>query len=347
LSDAERIDTFVAYLITQNISAHVDREANPPAIWIKDEDRVDQARALLERFQANPSAPEYTQALNRASEILRGEARKLSETRKRIKRFEPRAGIGVMVQAPLVGSLAGICVACWFALWFAPAPADPNGLPVDPMLQSRVYRALAFAAIPPVELVELAVRDDQSLNLNLDDPKIRLYNIRRGEIWRLVTPIFIHFGPWHLGLNVLALLQLGCALELRYGKLKLAAVILVIALISNFLQGLAPLDWDGTPVYPYADGWGLSFFGGISGVVFGLLGFAWMKSRYDWRAGFHIPRATILWAIAWILLGISPWDQQLLGSNMANWAHGAGFIVGIILGYFSAMLNSPLRPKSS
>jgi GlpG protein len=222
-----------------------------------------------------------------------------------------------------------------------------------------------FTAIPPgevqrvlkLEKADLVTADQSQRNPEAirriieqkSDPfQVRMYSLKRGEVWRLVSPVFVHFGPWHLALNLFALYQLGRVLEMRYGTLRLGLIMLVIAAVSNFLQATMPVRWDGSPVMMVPpDGWGLSLFGGISGVVFGLLGFAWIKSRQDWSAGFYVPRATMVWAIAWILLGVSELDERLLGANMANWAHGAGFVLGIMLGYLSTMFSSAHQSKGS
>jgi GlpG protein len=126
----------------------------------------------------------------------------------------------------------------------------------------------------------------------------------------------------------------------------MAVSILAIAIVSNFLQAATPAQFGGSPIAELGQ-WGLSLFGGISGVVFGLLGIAWMKSRFDWSAGFHVPRAMVIWAIAWFALGLTPWDRELLGANMANWAHGAGLVLGVLIGYATTHGVFGRRPKSS
>ena len=81
------------------------------------------------------------------------------------------------------------------------------------------------------------------------------------QYWRLVTPAFLHFGWLHIVFNSLWLWDLGSRLELLLGRVNLLLLVLVIAMVSNISQYYAT---------------GPSLFGGMSGVVFGLLGFSWV-----------------------------------------------------------------------
>ena len=69
-----RAESFVAYLLTQNISTHVeptDGSQSKWEVWIRDEDRMQQALAELRDFEANPDDPKYLQAVKDARTILR------------------------------------------------------------------------------------------------------------------------------------------------------------------------------------------------------------------------------------------------------------------------------------
>jgi GlpG protein len=83
--------------------------------------------------------------------------------------------------------------------------------------------------------------------------------IRAGEVWRLVTPIFLHSGLLHLLFNMLWLYQLGGQIEAQESSRSVAIMVLVFASICNTAQYLVsgPL------------------FVGMSGVVYGLLGYLW------------------------------------------------------------------------
>lgn len=51
--------------------------------------------------------------------------------------------------------------------------------------------------------------------------------IARGEIWRLLTPVFLHGGLWHLFFNMLVLYWAGSILEELYGPLEFLVFYLV------------------------------------------------------------------------------------------------------------------------
>jgi membrane associated rhomboid family serine protease len=79
-----------------------------------------------------------------------------------------------------------------------------------------------------------------------------------GEWWRLLTSGFLHFGPLHLALNMIALYVLGRDLEPVFGKLRFAAV-----------YGVAML---GGGVAVYLFGGVDTVVAGASGAVYGLMG---------------------------------------------------------------------------
>ena len=58
-----------------------------------------------------------------------------------------------------------------------------------------------------------------------------LPEIRHGQLWRLITPIFIHFGPLHIFFNMLWLRDLGSMIEGRQSSWRLALLVLVIAAV--------------------------------------------------------------------------------------------------------------------
>src|SRR5690606_32056072 len=113
--------------------------------------------------------------------------------------------------------------------------------------------------------------------------------IREGQIWRLISPIFVHFGLLHLIFNLYMLSQLGTAIERRRGTAEFGLLVLVTALVSNLAQFALP-DVFSVPSARAGDG----PFGGMSGVLYGLFGYAWMRSRYDPASGLWLHPQTVM-----------------------------------------------------
>ena len=147
--------------------------------------------------------------------------------------------------------------------------------------------------------------------------------ISAGEMWRFVTPAFAHFSIYHLVFNLLWVWVLGSAIEMREGSLKLLGIFLVSTVVSNIAEYFAsgPL------------------FGGMSGFVYALFGYIWMQMKYNQRVyGGVIPPAIVPLMLIWFVvcwLGIV--------SNIANMAHTAGLIVGILWGRINAMRTTRRR----
>jgi GlpG protein len=72
--------------------------------------------------------------------------------------------------------------------------------------------------------------------------------------------------------------------------------------------------------------------GGMSGVVYGLFGFYWMKATYDPGSGLYMPPSTVIIMVGWLLFCMFPGIEQIGMPNVANWAHGVGLLVGIAAG---------------
>lgn len=150
----------------------------------------------------------------------------------------------------------------------------------------------------------------------------RLQEIRNGELWRLFTPVLVHLSVTHLVFNMMALYYLGNLIESQLGLWRFALLIVPLALISNLAQYIAS---------------GPNFCG-FSGVVYGLLGYAWMRGRLEPQSGLEIHPQTVVIMLIWFGLCLTGW----LGS-IANTAHGAGLIVGTAWGFIEAKFNQRHR----
>jgi GlpG protein len=139
--------------------------------------------------------------------------------------------------------------------------------------------------------------------------------IAHGQVWRLITPIFIHFGITHLLFNMLWLKDLGTAIERVSGTPSFLELVLACGVISNFGE----FAFHGP------------FFGGMSGVVYGLFGYVWMKSKFDPGCGLRLANNTIMWMLGWFVLCLT----KVMGP-VANYAHGVGLAVGMVWGFAAA-----------
>ena len=72
-------------------------------------------------------------------------------------------------------------------------------------------------------------------------------------------------------------------------------------------------------------------FGGMSGVVYGLLGYIWIRGKLDPRSGLFLHNFIVIWMIAWFFLCLT----GVIGP-VANTAHGVGLGVGMLWGYLSS-----------
>lgn len=134
-----------------------------------------------------------------------------------------------------------------------------------------------------------------------------------GQVWRLLTPDFLHFSWTHIIFNAVMLWFLGSQVEWFDGRGRLVVLFLATSIFSNGLQYLVsgPL------------------FGGLSGVVYGILGYCWLSQRKAPR--FQFPPALVTFAVAWMVIGFTPLTELLGLGRMANEAHLGGFVSGVAL----------------
>ncbi|HEV8293260.1 MAG TPA: rhomboid family intramembrane serine protease, partial [Tepidisphaeraceae bacterium] len=105
--------------------------------------------------------------------------------------------------------------------------------------------------------------------------------------------------------------DLGFMIEQQKGAWWLAILVLVTGIPSNLAQ------------YVMAGPW----FGGMSGVVYGLFGYVWMKGKFSPHEGIALHPHTVFYMIAWFVVCFT----GLVGA-IANTAHAVGLIIGMAFG---------------
>ena len=149
--------------------------------------------------------------------------------------------------------------------------------------------------------------------------------IREGEVWRSFSPALLHKDIIHLVFNMSWLWLLGLQIERRIFKYRFLLLVLLIGMVSNTAQYLL-----GGP-----------YFLGFSGVVVGLAGFIWVRQKKAPLEEYPLPRATALFVFYFVLVmmgleGIALAAQAVFSIvipiNIANTAHVAGGLAGLLLG---------------
>ena len=139
-----------------------------------------------------------------------------------------------------------------------------------------------------------------------------LREVFQGQVWRLITPIFIHFGVIHILFNMLWLFDLGGVIERMQGSPRLGVLVGVTGVAGN----LGQFWWAGPE------------FGGMSGVIYGLLGYVWIQGRLNPRSNLILHQYVVIMMLAWFVLC---W-LGVIGA-VANMAHTVGLISGVLLGW--------------
>ena len=133
-----------------------------------------------------------------------------------------------------------------------------------------------------------------------------LMDSERWQIWRYFTHALLHFSLLHIVFNCLWWWLLGGMIERQASTTKLVQLFLFSALISGFAQ------------FAFAG----PEFGGLSGVVYALLGYLWWMGWLAPDKGLHIPRSYVVFMLVWLIIGF------LTPMNIANMAHLFGLLTG-------------------
>lgn len=292
LGDPEAARRFADLLRNRGIPAEFRVEAEGTVgVWVRDEDHLPAAREELARFESSPEA--YS-----------GHVAAPPQPRPPASPAEPPSAerrTPAWRRAPLTVGVAAACVLATLWTNFGDRP-EP-------------FARLAISS----EIVEgnWSIRD-------------HLRDIQHGQIWRLITPALMHGSLLHIAGNLAWWWVLGGAVESVRGSLRLALLALVIAAVSN----LAEYWFDFGLTFDAENGLRSGFalrpdprFLGLSGVVFGLFGFVWMRARLLPGSRFVMPRDLVVWQMIWLLACIAGFVGPI-----ANVAHGVGLLTGMAIG---------------
>lgn len=311
---ADEAQRFAAYLVTQGISAEAEPAGDDFAIWVKNEDQVPSAKEALAHFVQSPNDARYQGAESRAAAMEQASRKEREKARGKVVDIRgrwQRNTAGGFRSAPLTFVLIALSV----VIYLSGATLNDGSRATNDSGANALY-FLGPVKVPGTRFLTVP----QQANGTIDG----FYSIRHGQVWRLVTPIFLHSGSniTHILFNMIILYSFGRRIEARYGAWRTGLLVLAIAVASNVGQYL----WAGHP-----------FFGGMSGVNFGLLGFLWVRSNYFPASSLYLDQGTFIFMMGFMFLCIaaefSPDVAALqLFSNVANGAHVVGLVMGLLIG---------------
>ncbi len=138
--------------------------------------------------------------------------------------------------------------------------------------------------------------------------------LANGQFWRWLTPVFLHFSLMHLVFNLLWTWELGRRIELVYQRKVIILLVLFMGIVSNIAQFLmtGPM------------------FGGLSGVIFGLMAYTWLWDRLCPQQRFGMPPMLMTFMLIWLILGVSGVLENFGMGSIANTAHLVGLLCGLV-----------------
>ena len=185
--------------------------------------------------------------------------------------------------------LIGACVAVYLAVAFA---GQSYGFPLNVSLVTQPFEVVGKGALVPAL-------------------------VARGEVWRLVSSMFLHAGFIHLALNMLSLYFLGAFTEVAFGR----ARFLALYLTSGLAGGIAYLYF-GT-----FDGSVVGASGAIFGLLGGVLGYSVRRRTFSWQN--PLIRQLLILTVLNLYIGFSI-------PNISNAAHIGGLLSGLAFGWLVA-----------
>ena len=158
------------------------------------------------------------------------------------------------------------------------------------------------------------------------------YTVEHGQWWRFITPMFIHFSWLHIVFNLLWVWEIGRKIEFTNSAVVLFVAVIASSLAANVTQYLLS---------------GPSLFGGMSGVVFGLLGHSLIWSRLVPWKDVGLPSGVYIFMLVYLVVGFTGVIDLLGLGSLANGAHLGGLIGGFATGGLAGLLARQRQARPS
>lgn len=307
-------EAFSNHLVTQGVANMVEQSAltSDWLVWVENDDQLEQATTELETFLAGKADATIERSKRLAQEIRKEQEKNETKRRKNFVDVRTSWSSAKRGKTPVTIALVAICVVIAFV-----TRGGAEGY-VD-QVGKYLYFANPYSSAQPTADDDGTQRVQRpSLPSRAGKSRTSAYramfrDISHGQVWRLVTPMLLHFGVMHILFNMFWLLDLGVMIEAKRSSLFLLSFVLISSAVANVFQ----VAWSPSP-----------YFGGMSGVVYALFGYVWMKGRFQPELGMGMSNQNVLIMLGWLVLCMT----GMLGP-IANAAHVGGLVAGVVAGY--------------
>lgn len=338
---------FRNYLLTQQVDSLIERGSEDGCweIWVQEEDDIEKAKVELAGFQAAPDDARF--AVDHEANRIRqrkvdqrwkggpplsepeggielvgespGERPKQNEQNSSISSVdrEPAFDVNPLLDSetrqssiPVTITIVALSVIASFSTNFA----QPRGsrIPGKVTLEQQIFHGLTFV-------------DQRGY-----DPKHDSFaELKKGEAWRVFTPMFLHGNMFHLLFNMFFIFLLGSMIERIHGSLFFLFLALFTHAAGMMVQVLLP----DTPVMPESLR-GSPFAIGASGAAYGFFGFMWIRPWLDSDYPIELDPTQLILILSGLIVCMTP-----VVKHVANGAHLGGLAAGVIVALASVVLK--------
>ncbi len=200
---------------------------------------------------------------------------------------------------------------------FEQPPVIPAHPPAPKISENLVSPVVTYTLMAVTIFIYILQAGTQAL-LGTDIPailgmKVNAF-IMQGQLWRFLTPMFLHGSIFHIGFNMYALIIIGSELERRFGHWRFLLLYVLGSLGGNVFSFL----FSPNPSL------------GASTAIFGLLGaemvFFYQNRKLFGSGARRALQNVITVAAINFLIGLSP--------GIDNWGHLGGLMGGLIFTWF-------------
>lgn len=212
----------------------------------------------------------------------------------------------------------------WKAGQLSAKPDAAEKTPWQVNLQASVIKASSFPVTVVMLIALIVIFTFQQFGLIVigdwllqphfwSGEKFDLFSFWDNDFYRWWSPAFVHLSLMHLLMNSFWWWVLGKEIETCDGHLSLISLTLILAIGAGFAQYLA--------VGP--------FFAGLSGVTYGLMGWAWGRHNFK-QTRYQLPSWLFPFMMISMLVMILV-DSAGMEMNIGHESHLAGAVIGVLL----------------